>query len=1158
MRRFGFSEKIKNKLGMTYVELLVALTLLMVVLMAFTPMLISSYNNIAKAGIVQEEVYSAQNGIEAKLSERTNRQGIIYDYGVKLFNKNMAAIGDAININLRRATHGLTDKIGNSLESLFYKGKGIIEIVSAKHVNDDTVNKTVVIRAKGFKFDQIIPANPTNRPNKTRLSDDAAIAANGGEPYKYLVTIGAYAPIRTEASSELVYNKSNNILTSTDIHMPANANDMNEIYITLDLKNVDMTCSPIQIIVSYYDENSKMTDVAEGKKIKTATSYLYIDSPTLMIGSNTSSTCSYYTSTGITTTNVDNVTHSQLKIDKRVLNEHSQVQGLSDYQATIAIGMPGEGSTKIKSVSYITNDTDTGYNYYVLTGTNGTILRMYAPQNDEQYGKAKEILNTEPNTDINIYKSGSVKQNRVNRLKSFTLSDNGARKTIYPVFWSGDYSHQFGFSTYKKSMGYGGKSVSDVSCWYTYSGSNGVGNTGVFSTQARYAYMFNGEATGYGFLQQTSRRIAYLLTEKDYALRSGYEMQGKEDFNNAENYNRVWESDAELLYRGTIFDSHKSSKSNRVMKHDCDVGSPNVYEYELAQVRIKGLNTLSDTGLLMNYTGNKDQNKYPTTNNSASIPDSPVNYLGDGVAANRSNVNVTSAVFDPGLGGMFYCGSVNASTFVLQMDNLNTGSESQKVEYDNPPNGSYTGYYIFNNSDGKSSTIVKASTSNGKEDYGNYIVSSLKSRTTEATTTSNMTAFYLNHANDNRKLDGVLFTMGFSSNREKVYSKITYNGSKEIYKSYEIYYFLSHYGDTANSKVANYCSTYNNKGSSYRNSPDNDYYNVWFPGECYNLIKTANKEGVTVAVGYTVSGSVFQWGNPSNSDYNNWSTAVGGIFNDGVLAAKLETDSALTNLLYYKDAESFDNNSLSSAYTRYSNQFGTYGTHSRKSVQFTCVDLLPLSKSVVNNVYQKTYVAYYGTSTGRAFYSDIAYQTVTVSGSSATPTSRLVNFVSDLSSATGVKNQSEGDMTEVLVNNQRLDTIFNTITNISADGNTIIISGESKTSDCYVVVGTALAEEKEVDGKKVSSYTGAYTWKKVKIFSGSYKINDTCIVDGVYYAVGKYGSSGGFIAGVGLDEINMVVNGATGNLTAIVKTTDESGNNLSELYSIAGKGSTQK
>ena len=57
-------KRLFNKLGMTYIELLVALALLSLIIVSFTPMLMSSYENLYKAGERVETVYKSQEEME--------------------------------------------------------------------------------------------------------------------------------------------------------------------------------------------------------------------------------------------------------------------------------------------------------------------------------------------------------------------------------------------------------------------------------------------------------------------------------------------------------------------------------------------------------------------------------------------------------------------------------------------------------------------------------------------------------------------------------------------------------------------------------------------------------------------------------------------------------------------------------------------------------------------------------------------------------------------------------------------------------------------------------------------------------------------------------------------------------------------------------------
>ncbi len=453
--------------------------------------------------------------------------------------------------------------------------------------------------------------------------------------------------------------------------------------------------------------------------------------------------------------------------------------------------------------------------------------------------------------------------------------------------------------------------------------------------------------------------------------------------------------------------------------------------------------------------------------------------------------------------------------------------------------------------------------------------------------------------------DDVYFTFGYSSNRERVYTNITYDGVTEYTRSYERLYFRSHYGQDAAYYTENvdhqpveysinqsaYSETlpihYPNRAVSngwggmqtsdaFLNKEDNDYYNVWFPGEMYNLTKIASKDGVTVAVGYAVAASSYQHALASDSSVT--STGLGSIYNDGVLSAMIEgKDDALVNLLYYKDNATFDDYSLYSAadedknntlklnqYAEYGNI--KYGMHGRDSIQFTAVDLLVENKkkSETSADYTVNYYAYYGDNKGRVFYSLVA----TGSGSNTAEGemnaseagAELVPYISDKPTRVESRSVAPSQMVEVTVGGQGLDKIFSRIVTIDAKDDMIIITGEMvKGTKEYIVVGT-----KSADG----------SFKFVKVLNCGFNsvINDATIVGGYYYIVGENTPNpGGWVAGISIETLKSVVetalnNGATETSISTPSLTDEASGSKSadssqllwrstdvKLYAIAGR-----
>ncbi len=483
------------------------------------------------------------------------------------------------------------------------------------------------------------------------------------------------------------------------------------------------------------------------------------------------------------------------------------------------------------------------------------------------------------------------------------------------------------------------------------------------------------------------------------------------------------------------------------------------------------------------------------------------------------------------------------------------------------------------------------------------------------------------------KLDDVYFTLGYASDHDRVYKYITYDGTIEYTRSAERLYWRSHYGqdaaygkETSNKKFTRLGANQNiysggalpyhklnsalstddgyMQRGTYLNSYNNDQYNVWFPGDMYNLTKVASKDGVTVAVGYNVSGSTYQYSHPvqttqyNNGKYHVTSTALGSIYNDGVLAAMVEgKDAALVNLLYFKDNATFDGTSLTDytvngvkPYEEYKD-FATdtylldsngnrvkdgnnqdiriskngYGTHSRQSVDFTAVDLVveSLKPNETDTKGTINYYAYYGDSTGRLFRSLVATGTGTATDTDTDNTTvnadvELVSFIKDTTYAGTTDLEAisvkAGEMLEIKVQGQSLSTIYDEILTIDATNEMVIVTGEVKTingqrqREC-IVVGTR-------------DDNNNWTWKR--IYNGNFRgvINDAVIVGGYYYIVGD-----DFFAAVSLDTLKklgdgqVIQNTGEGTRNASVGYVDSSNNadyllwvpTKTKLYAIDGR-----
>lgn len=1120
---------------MTLMEILVALTLLMIVIVGTTPVMLSAFDGLYTAGEYTQKTYNAKTEIEDQLATRSS--SIEY----KNFKVNYENLGAVAQINAKRAVSSLT----GALETLFTGGRAYVTIVSGDRVNDDSNTYEITVKISNYQIDsfsQICDINDYGNldPAQIRLA--------------FKATLPNKKSAANQKTEEAVYDGSGGVATIEVVEEKSNlATGLVTIKLTSD--GFSFTKSPVQIKIYYYDENDEILE---------ANDYLHIKTPTILFAGSTVNN-DYYTTAGVQEDGSFTIKGRKMDI--------SNATGTIDYLGTdgqkVGYGQPADDNwnndgdendkeiseiafpetTIIRSVNWIseyeegsngeTVAPNASYesNYYVLAGTNGVIYRTYSYTGaDTVKGKLDLGFDEESKEykDYTANKNGvdqdgkSVVMDPTNNKTDKVYDINNGEAIIYPAVWGGDFSHIFAWSASKGARAYSEDS------WYTQK-SVGVGQDGYYSNRANYSYYYNGFATEYKYQSQNGRTISYILTEKGYPLRIGGFLEDPDNY--AESMNIIWENPEPYVKVESLeADLHKNGYTVNIpfvgavgypacdawyrdygeLKR-CVISTENgssglvnenanllpVYfannviaetepgkrpEHGLAQIKLKGLTTLSPRWLDYRSTGDSSLNNVKFGYNSW---------------VNQSRVTITDAIYIPG-NGVLYLGNVAAYGAIYQNDNASSSNDIAKNVNNNEDDntGSLTCYYVLSNDTTTATSIYKYTTidrNNGslRSPLSNYnqvagtieVAGSAEKKGFEAND-SNSKSFFVTRAYDTQKttsalFEDVLFTMGFSSNREIVYSGITFdvtnNSYTEHYKSYEQFYFLSEYGNKnkyPNSYVnANIDS--NGSTSDYLNKSTNDYYNVWFPSEMYNLTKVATKGDVTVAVGYAVSGSTYQYVRPNAT--NNTSTALGGIFNDGVMSAMvLGQDSSFKNLLYFKDNGSMDKDYLTSnatTKTAYTAHYTEYGTHTRNSVQFTAVDISVVSKNNVSNYY-----AYYADNHGRLFRSLVATQT-----GSEKP--QLVSYISSLTAA----NQATAKMEKVLIGNYEFSEYFDKITSIKCEDDYIIVSGHSCQTDNKWNVAIGIVGD-----------DGSVTFKKVSrdVDAEEYCVEDVLILNGYVYFVG--------------------------------------------------------
>lgn len=1197
--------KIVNKLGMTYVELLCALSLLSLIVVMFTPMLLSSYEKVYMAGEMDAETYSKKESVETVLSSRESK------FSLESLNMQMSldSLVQTIEVSGKKAI----GELSAGFETLFGYERVRVELLSPSTVYDDATYHEIILQTSGMDYDTVTFGSLQNYDKTTGEVTD--VDAWKGKIHVQVIMPNKKYEGTGAALQETVYkdiaSQYLNVSTSDSkpiLPDPGDASMGTDGRITLKIgrSDLDFTRTPIQIRVYYVNKRGKMRIVTE---------YLHIEPATILFAGETDSNADYYTSAGVQAeTGADGKTVYSLKAEARkmrtdnspYLNQASRYSK-GDYQLTM--GRPGTNTKldiDIRSIRWIDNDEDdTLEPYYVMTGTNGAIYRMYnfKSHTSDVYKAAvgSELMN---NSQDHAY---------LKKVENFDTLDKAFKletgERVYSSLWGGDFSHAFEYSTGQDKSSAYGPSVNypgGDKTWITSEdeiGVMGAAKYNIMSPVAQFVYYANYEECDFERKFKKTRPISYILTESGYALRLFGSVNGKNDseYNGMQS---VYDPNTEGLHGYRLFGrySNRHEWANEVYAF-YNNGANDVYETEnenifssisiaaLASYNITNIDNYNNTtGKLSNNTENVRLNYFQRSSNQGD---------NDGIGTPRSNakspaydgnlgylryesfnVNVTDAIYIPSAGGnsgsMFYVGNVNAYSHLNQVDKVNrncvwkptltgykkdvsNGGRYYRSDGKNSTqllSGALTEYLVASNDDGTGTYISKyhntgvpykdnvSSTANrilgedarAKQLYAITHTSSVQNPATKAE--KNEFFFPTRGSSGEWKtmyMDDVSFTFGYSSNREKVYSKITYDGSTEKVRSFEEYYWISHYGTANRVANRNLCGNEGQTGGcdgwvgngkydtgyAYLNSYNNDYYNVWFPGEMYNLNKIASKNGVTVAVGYAVSGSTYQWMNQDTTNYADCSsTALGGIFNDGILAAMVEgKDTSLNNLLYFKDNDTMDRDFLSKNKKNYT-QFkdddkgltAQYGNHSRDSVQFTAVDLLVEQEKTGNNSVNLEYYAYYGDNKGRVFKSLVARGTGTTdsnvdNGSNdkdedviVTSNINTVPFIKDLTYS-GSENASAGSMEEIKINGESLSEYFEEVNTIDATNNLVIISGKKsdKAKGEYFVVGV-----RETDG--------SWNWRAVKNGNFNDVINDAAVIGGYYYIVGN-----GWMAGVSVD-----------------------------------------
>lgn len=1050
-------KKLFNKSGLTYVELLVALALLALIVVCFTPMLLTSYESLYKAGEKTEAVYNSQQQMEEGLAVRSSTTTT--DLAIN-FKKNTETVFENIQVTGRKIVSTLQD----GLETIFYGVRARIDIISSDTVNDDSTTHEVILQTTGLAYDSV-----------KKFTD---YSGNLDDMPENLILIDARIP-----------NKQTGNGTTTDELVYANANSANvKIFpsspakgrINFTVSGADFTQSPIKIIIYYKNERGYTKQLVD---------YLFIEPPTI-IAAGSSGMHDYYTTAGVQ--HVDASGDGEVQQTEYVFTLEGRTMRLANSGLLKQSDSPKSTGTQINTITWVGQDENRLVKpYYVMAGTNASVYRMYrydsmdlTPQS--VLGASNSVTNTTDNP--------------------YDLSDG---RRVYQDFWSGEMSDYYYFLTQETANGYGTYDDNRKDCSegtsYNYIGKN-----------LNYTMLFAGYNTGYEYAHQANRRISYVLTE---AGNKSFRLAGKKKAANQFNgYTGYWENSNDyILFIGGnkifgIYTTYNTTDERVVyLTNDSgigDIAAANAhYDKNLAYLRLKSFTNINPFthakgSHIYENNWNKGDFWYPVnTSEEGDLggcePNSDYSWLKD----YSTYASITSCAYLPGAGSngqgqVVYFGSTAAYAFLRQSADIGTTSDATKVYNNDKCKDARATVYVIMGTSGVGTTVIKGygvndndakPVSNKVRDAGYNIGSiALKTDATDFYKSCNDVVYKYNESD-------LAFTLGYCSRWRMAMGDVTSNGTQEETRSYEKYYLASHT-----------TGTYNRKPSINQGGTENLYYNVWFPGEFYNLTETATCDEVTVAVGYTVSGSSFMKESAAvGSGY--YGTALGGLFNDGVLAAYTSADAyrynldaskggqttIFKNLLYYKSS-SFINNEL----------------HSRANIRFEKVSLNAETTKISDTTGTKNYYAYFSDNNGKVYRVLVATANVSATGSgdsasaSETVTLRTVR-------------DTELASSEIKVNGQPVNYYFTDIVSIDAKDEIVIITGTP-----------ASGHGKNIFLVATKDSAGNWNWKVVYFLPefGGLPLTAAFSVGGYYYLGVNAGE--GYVAAINMETLRAAGNGA--------------------------------
>ncbi len=787
----------KNNGGMTYVELLVALSLLVLIVTMFSPMLLSSYDRIYRAGEITSDAFDSRFAIEDGLASRE-------DHTILPLTTNFKVLTNTINVKMRQVISATSN-----LETLYSGGKGVIKIVSDTLVKDNQSSHNVRLRLTNLDFG-------SDESNYIVLDSVQEFEAIKADPSKIEGKVAFYITSVFDTTTPLKAKPINfPVFVAGENYFP---------FVDILIEDIDITYSPIQFSAYYINDFGTM---------KVAKTYLTITEADIIFVGETKENAEYFTFSDAGTI------------------ENPVIAGRVMYTAPI-----GAGKT-LTDVSYNPATETLTEGFYAMCGENGIARRLWhldatslaqvKALDPNAVDETATSLVTGPKI---IYKAVTLGGGTpyfqydwagdLNDLLAFTSSTNSSSVIDYGTSSTAD--QDFGNGDYVWKNEY---NVDENYYAYNFDGFNA--NHGSFKdNHRRISYVLETTEANLKSKYGIEPQDGYIMYKHNYDT-LGWEHNGVGDDSDKhfvfrfENGNVKWYNFERYYDWGKV-------KYVIDMHHHAD---------GLVSGLVDGKNVQISYGLFVSRDSAADGNGWASNENAtytsgdhkmAYVYLKSYNTISPGTLAsnslvqanttaskNAAKVNFTSCSALPGTIESFYLGTLEANAIINETKGVVAAAGNSGLSTDE---GMVQSWVLVQ--DG-STTYLNKYDQKAKLDIGAVLANGGNIRNTLAPDSAYGRNQYQAAYNGNNNIhttwglqdSNARFTMGYCSDLYAMYESLAVRDMKPLEKVYMGTYSAADNGDS-----------------------DGDFrHNLWFPREFLNITDSATYGNSMVAVGYDVGGT---------------------------------------------------------------------------------------------------------------------------------------------------------------------------------------------------------------------------------------------------------------------------------------------------------------